>query len=94
MPLVPSNTIAYLSIDMNCAYPEVKAMEFFWDKLVPGGTVIFDDYGFSANQSGFIEQKKALDSFADSRSVSILTLPTGQGVMIKPPSISSVVQVF
>jgi O-methyltransferase len=36
LPHVESNPIAYLSIDMNCAEPEIAAAEFFWDKISAG----------------------------------------------------------
>lgn len=72
--------VAYLSIDMNIAKPEVAAMEFFWDKLVRGAPVVFDDYGWA--HCG--EQYDALNNFARSRGVTIATLPTGQGLLIKP----------
>jgi O-methyltransferase len=64
---------------MNIAKPEVAAMEHFWDRLVLGAPVIFDDYGWLA----YWEQKEALDRFARLRSVEILTIPTGQGLLIK-----------
>jgi O-methyltransferase len=71
--------VAYLSIDMNCTAPEIAAAEFFWDKLVPGGFVLLDDYGWE----GHIEQKKAFDEFARQRGTRVLCLPTGQGVLFK-----------
>ena len=72
--------VSYLSIDMNIAYPERAAMEYFWEKLVPGAITILDDYGFA----GYEEQKVTLDEFAAQRNVEIFTLPTGQGLLIKP----------
>jgi len=74
--------VCYLSIDMNIVEPEIAAMEFFWDKLVPGAPVIFDDYGWSTYRL----QKDAMDDFAKRKSVAILTLPTGQGLLLKPPA--------
>lgn len=71
--------VSYLSIDMNIAKPELAAMEYFWDKLVTGAVVVFDDYGFSH----FSEQKVALDGFASKKGVKIATLPTGQGLLLK-----------
>lgn len=65
---------------MNCLLPEVAALNFFWDKLVSGGIIVLDDYGF-VNR---IEQKKGHDQFAQEKKVSILNLPTGQGIIIKP----------
>ncbi len=78
---VESNKICYLSIDMNCVEPEIASLHFFWDKMVSGGMIIFDDYGY-ANISN--DQKMAHDNFASSKGVKILTLPTCQGLLIKP----------
>ncbi len=77
---VTTEKVAYLSIDMNCAMPELAAIEFFWPKLVAGGIVLLDDYGWQ----GHDEQKEALDRFAKSKNVLILSLPTGQGLLLKP----------
>lgn len=73
--------VCYLAIDMNIVAPEIAAIRHFWPKLVPGACVILDDYGWSANQP----QKEAMDAFARDVSCEILTLPTGQGLMLKPP---------
>ena len=73
--------VAYLSIDMNIVEPEIAALEFFWDKLVPGAPVVLDDYGWGDH----IEQKRAIDEFAMKRNTEVLNLPTGQGLMIKRP---------
>ncbi|MEO6490553.1 MAG: TylF/MycF/NovP-related O-methyltransferase [Ferruginibacter sp.] len=75
-----ASKIAYLSIDMNCVEPEISAAEYFWDKIVKGGVVILDDYGFRLH----IEQKLAFDKFANEKNVPILQLPTGQGIIFKP----------
>lgn len=81
LSLVKSEKICFLSIDMNCVQPEVDALEFFWDKMVSGGIIILDDYGY-ANSTN--DQKAAHDQFAKSKKVEILTLPTCQGLLIKP----------
>jgi hypothetical protein len=77
---VKGEKVAYLSIDMNCAEPEIAAVEFFWDKLVSGAATVLDDYGWADH----IVQKHAFDEFARRRSVPILGLPTGQAVILKP----------
>jgi Macrocin-O-methyltransferase (TylF) len=81
LPQVKSGSIAYLHLDMNCAVPEVAAVDYFWERLVPGAVVLFDDYAYL----GFESQKVALDAFATRRGVSICSLPTGQGILIVPP---------
>jgi hypothetical protein len=81
LPLVKSEKICFLSVDMNCVEPEVRALEFFWDRMVPGGIILLDDYGY-ANSTN--DQKEAHDRFARSKGVMVMTLPTCQGLIIKP----------
>jgi hypothetical protein len=80
LPLVKAAKVCYLSIDMNCAAPEIAAAEYFWDKLVPGAVIVLDDYGWERHY----EQKVAFDRFAARRGVVVLGLPTGQGLIFKP----------
>lgn len=77
---VESDKVAYLSVDMNCAEPTRAALEFFWDKLVSGAVIVCDDYAWR----GYIEQREAINQFAKSKEVDVLTLPTGQGLIFKP----------
>jgi hypothetical protein len=80
LPQVRAEKIAYLHLDMNCSMPEIAATQFFWDRLVPGAFVLFDDYAFSGCRS----QKIPADRFAEEKGVNILSFPTGQGLLIKP----------
>jgi len=75
---VETKEIAYLHLDMNCSPPEIAAAEFFWDRLVPGALVLMDDYSRDSSQ------KEALDAFVQSKGLKILSVPTGQGLLIKP----------
>ena len=80
LPQVTTSKVAYLSIDMNNVKPEIAAAEYFWDKLVSGAMIVLDDYGWRAH----IEQKMAFDKFAQNKGAKILSLPTGQELIIKP----------
>jgi O-methyltransferase len=80
LSLCKAERVCFLSIDMNCVAPEIAAAEYFWEKIVPGGVIVLDDYGFPAH----IHQKLAFDAFAATRGVNILALPTGQGIIFKP----------
>ena len=80
LPQVKAEKICYLSLDMNCAEPEIAAAEHFWDRLVSGAAIVLDDYGFTE----FAVQKREFDAFAKRRNVPILSLPTGQGLILKP----------
>ena len=77
---VQTNKICYLHIDLNCVAPEIAAGEFFWEKLVSGGAILLDDYAYP----GYQEQKDAWDKFANKKGVQVLSLPTGQGLLLKP----------
>lgn len=74
---IPS--VAYLSLDMNIAFPERKAIEHFWPRLSPGAFVVLDDYGWKDYEL----QRETMDEFARENGVEVLALPTGQGLMIK-----------
>jgi hypothetical protein len=78
---VNATRIAYLHLDMNCAPPELAALAFFWDRLVAGATVLLDDYAYLLHGA----QKLAIDHFARSHDVTVCSLPTGQGLIVRPP---------
>lgn len=78
---VDAMRIAYLHLDMNNAPPEVAAAKHFWDRLLPGAIVLLDDYAYL----GYETQKSAMDTFAGEKGVVICSLPTGQGLLLKPP---------
>ena len=71
--------VAFLHIDMNVAYPEVKVLEYFWPYITHGGVIVLDDYGFPSH----FEQKKAMDDCAKRLGTEIILQPTGQGLIIK-----------
>jgi Macrocin-O-methyltransferase (TylF) len=79
---VDTDRVAFLHIDMNCAPPEVAAFRYFWPLLSPGAIVLLDDY---ANR-GRDEQRIAMDAVARELGVEICALPTGQGLILKPPA--------
>ena len=72
--------VCYLSIDMNCTIPEIAAAEYFWPKLVSGAMILLDDYTYE----GYEEQHYAFNKFALKKNIEILSLPTGQGLYVKP----------
>lgn len=80
LPEVPVDRVAFLHLDMNCAYPERAALEFFWTRLTPGALVLFDDYSYF----GCEQQAESIDAATAKLGVSVLSLPTGQGLVIKP----------
>ena len=71
--------VAFLHLDMNSSKSEIAALEVLFDRISPGGVVVFDDYGWI----GYRAQQKAEDNFVQARGHRILELPTGQGLLVK-----------
>jgi hypothetical protein len=71
--------VAFLHIDMNCSLPEKTALEFFWHRVSPGGMVLLDDYAYFGNES----QTEAIDEVSARLGFKILSIPTGQGLIVK-----------
>lgn len=76
----PVDRVAFLHLDLNHAAAEEAALRHFWPALVPGAAVLFDDYGFPGHEA----QHEAADRVGRELGFSVLTLPTGQGLAIKP----------
>jgi len=72
--------IAFLHIDLNQAPAEVAALDALFDRIVPGGIVILDDYEWAGV---YRAQKLAEDPWFEARQYRVIPLPTGQGLVIK-----------
>ena len=76
---VRSEMFSFIHIDMNNARSEIAAADYLWPKLTAGGFMLLDDYGWQIN----FDQRTAFDKFARDRGLTVLSLPTGQGLLIK-----------
>lgn len=72
--------ISFLHIDLNNAPSEIAALEVLFDRVVPGGTIILDDYEWALD---YRDQKLAEDPWFEARGYRVIPLPTGQGMLIK-----------
>ena len=70
--------VAYLSIDMNGSLAERAALEYFYEKMVPGGVIYFDDYGW-----GFPELRLTVNEFFADKQEKLLHFPAGVSIVIK-----------
>ena len=66
-------------MDLNSAETELSLLNLFFDKLVPGGILILDDYG----TMGYEEQYTKEKFFFKNLGYSVVELPTGGGIVIK-----------
>lgn len=75
---VQSKRIAFLSIDMNGSIAERAALEYFYDKMLPGGVIYFDDYGWD-----YPELRATVDDFFFDKPEKLLHFPSGNSIVIK-----------
>lgn len=71
--------ICFVHADLNDAAAERGALEALWDRLVPRGVIVFDDYGWNHYRAS----RDAIRDFVSGRGQQIVELPTGQGMVIK-----------
>ena len=79
LELVGGEAFSFLHIDLNCSPPEIAALSYFWPRLSSGAVVLFDDYAYF----GYELQKSPIDEIVGQWGHSVLSLPTGQGLLIK-----------
>lgn len=71
--------IIWLHIDLNSAIPTHECLEFFFNKISPGGLMLFDDYGWN----GYEDTKVVINKFLHGKNAELLQIPTGQAIAFK-----------
>lgn len=61
---------------------KIGDLEYYYDKLVPGGIIVLDDYGWNMFHKRLAVEK----AFFKAKGLTVLELPTGQGLVVKPLS--------
>ncbi len=79
MPKTETGPLAFCSLDLNASAPTAAALEYAHPRLVTGGMIVLDDYGFE----GYEEQRSAIDRFFEERGDAVIALPTGQALFVK-----------
>lgn len=79
LPEVETGPLAFVHMDLNATAPTIAALEYSYSRLLPGGTIVFDDYGGSEYE----DQRHAIDHFFEHRAEEPIALPTGQAVIAK-----------
>ena len=73
------NEIIYLHIDVNSAKTTNEILEFFYPRLISGGIILFDDYGWTS----YSETRKIVDKFLNVNDGILFISPTGQAIFYK-----------
>ena len=79
LAIAAPDKVAMMHLDLNNMEAEIGALEVLWDRIVPGGILILDDFGWMAYQ----RQHRAEVAWLGERGHPILEMPTGQGLVIK-----------
>lgn len=82
MPATDTGPIAFAHIDLNAAAPTEHVLAHVYERLSPGGVVVFDDYGWA----GYEDQRARIDAFVAGRPEELVALPTGQAVLLRAPA--------
>lgn len=69
----------WVHIDVDIYRSVFDCCTWFYEKMVPGGIMIFDDYGTHSCFGG----KKAVDDFFADKTEAVIYLPTTQALVIK-----------
>jgi hypothetical protein len=71
---------AFVHIDVDLYQTHLDCCNFFYDRMVKGGFLLFDDYGRNFCGSS---ARQAVDEFFSNKPESPIALHTGQGIVIK-----------
>ncbi|WP_338673567.1 TylF/MycF/NovP-related O-methyltransferase [Streptomyces sp. SCSIO 30461] len=78
-PDVASLTFSFVHLDVDLYEPTKASLEFFYDRLNPGGVLVCDDYGANLTPGA----TKAMDEFLDGRPESVVACDASGGFLIK-----------
>lgn len=73
--------LAFAHVDVDLYQSVLDCVEFVYPRLVPGGILVFDDYGFPS----CTRAREATDKAFATRREKPIYLPTGQALVIKLP---------
>ena len=73
---------SFVHVDVDIHDAVRDCCSFFYERLVPGGVMVFDDYGFELYERA---ARAAVDSFFADKPEQILSLRTGQALITRLP---------
>ncbi len=69
----------FVHLDVDLYQPTLDSLTFFYEKMIQGGIILCDDYGFTTCPGA----KKAMDSFFSDKHEEVVSLPTRQGFVVR-----------
>jgi len=72
-------SLAWIHIDLNSSIPTIASLDYFWDRLLPGGLVLLDDFAWP----GYEDTRTEVEKWCERQGLDILQFPTGQALITK-----------
>ena len=76
---IDDRVFAFVHIDVDLYEPTKDSIAFFYERTVPGGIIVCDDYGFITCPGAH----RAMKEFMSDKPEHVIHLTTGQGVIVK-----------
>ncbi len=73
--------LSLVHMDLNASAPTRIALEYAYERLVPGGIIVFDDYGYGEVN----DQRTVIEEVCDPLPENLITLPSRQALLIRLP---------
>jgi O-methyltransferase len=81
LPDAETGELSLVHMDLNASAPTRAALDYVYPRLVPGGIIVFDDYGWGEE----FDQRDAIEEVCAPLPESLIALPSGQALLIKLP---------
>ena len=76
---IGNNLFCFAHVDVDLYRSVYDTVKWLYPRMVPGGVIVFDDYGFPQCNGA----KVAVDKFFQDKPESVIYLPTGQAMVIR-----------
>jgi hypothetical protein len=76
---IVGRSFCFVHIDVDLYQPTLNAIDFFYPRMVEGGIILSDDYGFATCPGA----RRAFDEYMKEMPEKIIHVPTGQAFIIK-----------
>jgi O-methyltransferase len=76
---VAERRFCFLNVDVDLYQPTLDSIRFFYPRMVPGGIMLFDDYGSEMSPGA----ARAIDDFVEDCPEPLIDSPTQQAFLIK-----------
>jgi hypothetical protein len=79
IPEADTGDLSLVHMDLNASAPTRLALEYAYERLVPGGIIVFDDYGHGEVN----DQRAVIDEICGPLPENLIVLPSRQALLIR-----------